>query len=552
MKTLRTYLLILFSIFGFGSLLLSCGNWEVPTKKTQRECVKPSGTLNNVISQRKADFSISNSGGTTDKVTWDFGDNNSAVTTGMTVSYTYPSNGTYTVKATMANTCGQETTIQQTITVSDAVNPTVTIQAISGVSTTTALAGMTITSNGNATITQYGLCYSTTNQTPNKDSDPILLGALPAPLGTSTPLSLTSLQPNTIYYVRSFAVNAAGKISYSTTVQTFQTGQNPIVITNGTASIGYATASINLIVQHLGNPVAKEYGIYYSSTTNNPDVNSTSAKANGPVVGVNIVLNLNDLTASKTYYYRSFARTASDEIIYGPIMSFTTQADPVALDLIASIAFTDQSLVDVSGYNNHVQLVGRPTFTADRKNKANAAILLNGSGDYFFMPDNSSLNPDALSVSIWIKPAVFSGTRMQIYNKSRFADSAFETYSSLMKLENDIGPNITVITDIKQNGNCQQGKGWQDFLFTSFIEMNVWHHVVFTYSGRSARMYFDNALLYKKDDLPASAMDKCPGGDLKFGGQYLELPWYFKGAMDDIRIYKRALTASEVDVLFKQ
>ncbi|WP_461133992.1 LamG-like jellyroll fold domain-containing protein [Spirosoma lituiforme] len=551
MKTLRTYLLILFSIFGFGSLLLSCGNWEVPTKKTQRECVKPSGTLNNVISQRKADFSISNSGGTTDKVTWDFGDNNSAVTTGMTVSYTYPSNGTYTVKATMANTCGQETTIQQTITVSDAVNPTVTIQAISGVSTTTALAGMTITSNGNATITQYGLCYSTTNQAPNKDSDPILLGALPAPLGTSTPLSLTSLQPNTIYYVRSFATNAANKTSYSTTVQTFQTGQDPIVITNGTASVGYATASINLIVQHLGNPVAKEYGIYYSSTTNNPDVNSTSAKASGPVVGVNIVLNLNDLTASKTYYYRAFARTASDQIIYGPIMSFTTQADPVAQDLIASIAFTDQSLVDVSGYNNHVKLVDNPTFTTDHNGKPNSAIFLDGVNDYFYMSENSSLNPEALSVSVWFKMSSFTH-RMQIYNKSRFSDSAFETYSALLKLENDQGPNTVVMTNIKQNSACQPGKGWLDFPFTSRIEVNTWYHLVFTYSGKTVRMYLNNVPLYTNTDLPYSTMDKCPGADLKFGAAIQGLNWFFHGAMDDIRIYKRALTASEVDILYKQ
>ncbi|RZL00025.1 MAG: hypothetical protein EOO89_30725, partial [Pedobacter sp.] len=199
--------------------------------------------------------------------------------------------------------------------------------------------------------------------------------------------------------------DAANLVGYSTTVQTFQTGQNPIVITNGTASIGFATASINLVVQHLGNPAAIEYGIYYSSTTNNPDVNSPSVKVVSPTAGVNVVVNLNDLTANKTYYYRSFARLASGEIIYGPIMSFTTQADPVAQDLIASVAFTDQSLLDVSGFNNHVKLVDNPTFTTDRKGKANSAIFLDGVNDYFYMDENSnnSLNPEALSVSIWFK-----------------------------------------------------------------------------------------------------------------------------------------------------
>lgn len=552
MKTSRTYLFVIFLLCGFGSLLLSCGNWEVPTKKTKRECVKPSasGTVNAAISQRKADFSISNSGGTIDKVTWDFGNGNTSVTTGMTASYTYPANGTYTVKATMANTCDQETTLQQTIVVSDAVRPTVTLQAITGVSTTTALTGMTITSNGNATITRYGLCYSTTNQMPTIEGDNIISGALPAAIGTSVPLSLTSLQPNTIYYVRSFAANAAGT-AYSTNVQTFQTGQNPIVITNGTASIGYSTAAINLVVQHLGNPAAIEYGIYYSSTTNNPDVNSPSAKVVSPTAGVNVVVNLNDLTANKTYYYRSFARLATGEIIYGPVMSFTTQVDPVALDLIASVSFTDQSLLDVSGFNNHVKLVDNPTFTTDHKGKANSAIFLDGVNDYFYMDENSSLNPEALSVSIWFKMSSFTH-RMQVYNKSRFSDSAFETYSALLKLENDQGPNTTVMTNIKQNSACQPGKGWLEFPFTSRIEVNTWYHLVFTYSGRTVRMYLNNVPLYTNTDLPNSTMDKCPGAELKFGAAIQGLNWFFHGAMDDIRIYKRALTASEVDALYKQ
>ena len=141
---------------------------------------------------------------------------------------------------------------------------------------------------------------------------------------------------------------------------------------------------------------------------------------------------------------------------------------------------------------------------------------------------------------------------MQVYNKSRFSDGAFEMYSSLLKQENDIGPNITILTDIKQNGNCQGGIGWQSFPITNRIELNTWHHLVFTYSGRTARMYFDGALQYSKIDLPANAIDKCSGGDLKFGAQYQALPWYFYGAMDDIRIYKRAITSSEVQLLRNQ
>jgi len=65
-------------------------------------------------------------------------------------------------------------------------------------------------------------------------------------------------------------------------------------------------------------------------------------------------------------------------------------------------------------------------------------------------------------------------------------------------------------------------------------------------------MYLNNVLLYRNNELSYSAMDKCFGSELKFGAGIKALGWYFDGAMDDIRIYKRALTDSEVDALYKQ
>ena len=459
MKTTPAYLIISL-LCSFGSLLLSCGNWEIPTKKTQRECIKPSGNPNAQIKNRKVDFSIINAKGTIDKVVWDFGGSgptNTTITTGLTASYTYPTSTTFSAKATLSNLCGDEVTL-----------------IFTGIA-----------------------------------ADPIL----------------------------------------------------PVVNVQPATTINITTATVGFVVTNPGTPNATEYGIYYSTSTTPDAANSIAVTVANPTVGTSTTVNLTNLTPGTKYYYRTYVKLPSGEIVLGPTTeSFTTQIDTLVQDLIASISFTDKSLQDVSGYNNHVQLVGNPSFTMDRKGKANAAILLNGTGDYFLMPENpnNSLNPEALSISIWIKPGSFAGRtedynkRMQIYNKSRFADSAFERYSSQIKLENDIGPGIVFITDVKQGGGCQQGIGWQDLLFTSNLNLNDWHHLVFTYSGRSARMYFDNALLYTTDNLLADKIDPCTGGDLKFGSQYKELPWYFKGAMDDIRIYKRAISRGEVDALFKQ
>ncbi|CCH54150.1 PKD domain containing protein [Fibrisoma limi BUZ 3] len=554
MKTISAYILSILTICLAGALLVSCDPWDLPTRKTKRNCVKPSGTLTTKIQQRQVDFAVEGSSGTIDKVQWDFGNNSTTVTSGLSAKYTYPTSGTYTVKVTLSNTCGDETTLSQTIVVSDAVLPAVTLQSPTDISLNSASFRLTLTSTGNATITRYGICYSSSSGIPEVDKD--RTADVKGGLAINDPKSFTalSLEPNTLYYVRAFAYNEKVGPAYSTPVITFRTGSLPSVATNGISNVATTTANVNFVLNNAGSPAAVEYGICYSSSTNAPDVNNSSkVGVTSPSVGTNTLVGLTSLTPNTTYFYRAYAKLPSGEIIYslGPAQSFTTQAETVTQDLVASISFTDRSLQDASGNGNHVKLVNNPTFTEDRKGNPNSAIYLNGQGSYFYMDDSESLNPDALSVSIWIKPiAITSAGRAQIYNKSRFSDSAHEVYSSLLK-PNENGTGVTVMTNIKQGSNCQAGKGWQDIAMTSNVEFNKWHQVVLTYSGNTARMYYDGTLI-SVQPLPTNSIDKCRGGELKFGAQVQFDPDYFYGSMDDIRIYRRVLSDNEVKILFNQ
>lgn len=533
-------------------LLVACDPWELPTKKNKRNCTPPTGSLEAQNQQLKVNFSIGSAAGTIDNVQWDFGTNSTTATTGTTVSYTYPSSGTYTAKATLTNTCDQSITLSRTIIVSAATLPTVTLQPINNIMPTSASAQMMITANGNAPITRYGICYSSTSTTPEIGTGEVytIEKTDAVALNTTLPFSLTGLQPNTTYYVRSFALNSAGP-GYSATVQ-FRSGANPSIAINGNATVGVTTATVNFIVSNTGNPAAIEYGILYSSNTSTPDMGNAGpgVVATSPNIGANTAVNLTSLTPNTTYYYRPYAKLPSGNFIYGQIGSFTTFVDPVANGLIAYLPFTNNSFQDASGNGNNANGVGNPTFTTDHKGAANSAILFNGQSNYIYLADNSSLRPQALSISVWIKPITVD-RKMQIYNKSNFADSKNEMYSSNIKPA-DNGSDITILTDIKQNSGCQPAVGWQSFPFSSAIQLNTWHHVVFTYAGQSARMYYDGTLLYTKDNLPASTMDNCPGGDLRFGAQIKDYPQYFYGAMDDIRIYNRAISQDEVKTLFNQ
>lgn len=548
-----SYLVSFILIALAGISLWACDPWELPNKKTKRECITPSGNLAVQIQQQKVDFSITNSTGTIDQISWDFGNGSSTTTTGMTVSYTYPVPGTYTVKVTLTNTCNQPITLIREVNVSNAVAPTVTLQSATDITTGTAKLQMAVTSTGNATITQYGICYSKTNPpTPGVDPTIPISGSLA--INTSVPFSLSGLEANTVYYVLSFATNAATKTGTSN-VQSFRTGTFPSVSITGNPTTGVSTATVNFVLNNPGNPAAVTYGVLYSSTSNPPTIDNSGpgVTVSNASAGGNTAVNLTNLLPNTTYYCRPYAKLASGEIVYGDTVSFKTQADPLAEGLVAYLPFTNGSLLDVSGNSNHANGAGGPGFTADRRGVLNSAVLFNGKSNYIYLSDNASLRPDVLSISLWVKPGIVE-EKMQIYNKSNFADSRNEMYSSTMSpttISGNKDPEMTISTDIKQNSNCQPVVGWQTF--STSIPMDLtWHHIVFTYAGRSARMYIDGALRYSTNELPASTIDQCPGGDLRFGAQLLNYPQYFNGAMDEIRIYRRSLSASEVQTLYNQ
>jgi len=84
--------------------------------------------------------------------------------------------------------------------------PTLSTSAVSSLGTTTATSGGNISDDGGATVTARGVVWST-------NPTPVISLSTKTSNGTGTGTfssSLTSLSPNTTYYVRAFATNSAG------------------------------------------------------------------------------------------------------------------------------------------------------------------------------------------------------------------------------------------------------------------------------------------------------------------------------------------------------
>jgi uncharacterized protein (TIGR02145 family) len=84
--------------------------------------------------------------------------------------------------------------------------PAVTTMPLTNVTTSSATAGGTILTDGNAAITQSGIVWSKTNATPTL-TDSVIAGTTSK--GSFT-MTLTGLDFNTAYYIRAYATNSVG------------------------------------------------------------------------------------------------------------------------------------------------------------------------------------------------------------------------------------------------------------------------------------------------------------------------------------------------------
>lgn len=119
----------------------------------------------------------------------------------------YTTSGTYTYSHHDFQNCIQTDTLYLTINHTETQLPTVTTIAVTNITINSATCGGNVASDGGSTITQRGICWSTSpNPTVNSNH------AFQNITGTGT-FSInisTGLYPNTTYYVRAYAVNSVG------------------------------------------------------------------------------------------------------------------------------------------------------------------------------------------------------------------------------------------------------------------------------------------------------------------------------------------------------
>ena len=178
---------------------------------------------------------------------------------------------------------------------------------------------------------------------------------------------------------------------------------------------------------------------------------------------------------------------------------------------------------------NDAALSGSPTFGTGRIGNA---LSLDGSTQYGTVADEASLDiTDAITIAAWIEPAKLA-TQHLVQKGTMGAPNGYElslasTGKVFFRLNNTAATRIDSTTLYPTDGH-------------------TWMHVAVTWDGSDMRIYVNGVA--EGGTVAGPAAIATNSNPLVIGA-VSDLTYKFQGAIDDVRIYNRALSAGEIAAL---
>ncbi|OSZ82600.1 hypothetical protein CAP35_04860 [Chitinophagaceae bacterium IBVUCB1] len=205
---------------------------------------------------------------------------------------------------------------------------------------------------------------------------------------------------------------------------------------------------------------------------------------------------------------------------------------------------------DASGKGLH----GTPTaitYGAGQTGSANSAAIFNGTGSYINVPYKASMNTDTVSMCAIVKlnnyytgncegnyiiargdVSTNGGYGIQAYDNAYNTCGVLDTSKEVFGL---MSKSITAAAAQQYSPN---------------IVTKNWYCVIGTFDGKTAKMYI-NGVLKSTDILSSASSIGSSTSSITIGaygaGLTTGYPYWVNGAIDDMRLYSRILTTTEID-----
>ena len=196
---------------------------------------------------------------------------------------------------------------------------------------------------------------------------------------------------------------------------------------------------------------------------------------------------------------------------------------------------------DQSGNGNNGTVNGA-TLTTDRNGNANSAYSFNGLSNFIRILNNNNLNiqsGQSLSISFWIKHDI-NNSNIDKYIVTRYNQGDFSNSTYGVGTGQTGNGYFYVQPQANINGNELRGN----------INLNDgnWHNIVVVWeNGNKNSLFVDNVL--DVDNIYNALGNINNNNDLIFGCG-VNLTQFYSGKIDDISIYNRALTQTEITQLY--
>jgi len=240
--------------------------------------------------------------------------------------------------------------------------------------------------------------------------------------------------------------------------------------------------------------------------------------------------------------------------------SFTISRPPTNnLGLVGHWTFdgadvTDK-VYDKSGQGNHGYFIGGATTTAKVKGKIGQALKFDGVNDYVAVDSVFTTNQTELTMSAWVNFKSFNQPPGVIMNSPII--SGWDTWSGGSQKGYQVRISHNTFDYTMWNININDGVNYNTTLYDNISDAsftakyaNKWIHAVATFKGgQYVKLYLDGELkITNTSSIPSEMVPEVRSTD--WIGRTNINGGYSSAVIDDVRVYNRALSASEVKALY--
>lgn len=237
------------------------------------------------------------------------------------------------------------------------------------------------------------------------------------------------------------------------------------------------------------------------------------------------------LTAATSYRYRVRATDGAGNLSgYSNVASATTQTAPSTTGLVAAYSFNEgsgTSVTDASGNGNMGVINGATWLT---QGKFGSGLRFDGVNDYVNVANSTTLNFEGgdFTVSAWVYTSNLNTAMM--FGKFGTTGNGWRVFS-------------TPSGRLSFHGNA--GEAYSN---TGAVVLNQWQHLAAVQTGSGITLYINGVNVSKYSGGNGNYDNSAPfqiGTTSKPpGGSCCQV--FFKGRIDEVRIYDRVLSAAEI------